>query len=344
MKLTRQRLAELVGFAALAVLLLVVFPLVLDSFRLNLVGKYLSYAFAAVGLVLVWGHGGILSLGQGIFFGLGAYVMAMFLKLEASGNELPDFMVWSSTEVLPWWWEPYHRLGATLATIVVLPTLLAFVLAFALFRKRVGGVYFAIITLAFGLTLSVLLIGQQGYTGGANGITDFKSLLGWDIRTDQAKLILYLACACCLLAVTLISRFVLASRLGKVLVAIRDREDRVRFSGYDTALFKAFVFALGALFASIGGAFFCLQVGLTTPSLVGAVSSIEMVIYAAVGGRTSVVGAILGALLVGFSKSFLSENFPGLWLFFIGSLFIFVVLVLPNGLMGTLERLKVSRG
>jgi len=344
--MTMRRLAhnsELLGYLTLALVLLVVFPLALDNFRLNLVSKYLAFAFVAIGVVLAWGYGGILSLGQGIFFGLGGYFMAMFLKLEASAPELPDFMIWSSTEVLPWWWKPYHHLSFTLLSVLVVPILVAYPLGYAPFKKRLGGVYFAIVTLALALAGTVMLIGQQGYTGGANGITDFKTLRGWDITSERAKVVLYFVEVVLLFAVMGVATFVVRSRLGKVLVAIRDREDRVRFSGYDTAAFKAFAFTTGALFASLGGAIYSLQVGLITPTLVGVVASVEMVIYAAVGGRTSVVGAVYGALLVGFSKSLFSENFPTLWLFFIGGLFVFVVLAMPNGLAGVLGQLAARR-
>jgi urea transport system permease protein len=328
----------LLGFLSLAILLLVVLPLTLDPFRLNLVSKYLVFAVVGVGIVLLWGYGGILSLGQGIFFGLGGYLMAMFLKLEASAPELPDFMIWSSTEVLPWWWEPYHSLTFTIVSILVLPSALAFVLSFAVFRKRVSGVYFAIITLALALTMTVLLVGQQGYTGGANGITDFRTLAGMSIISEDNKLVLYFVQVAFLLSVMTIAAVIVSSRVGKVLIAIRDREDRVRFSGYDTALFKAFVFTVGALFASVGGALYSVQVGLITPTLVGAVASIELVIYVAVGGRMSIVGAVYGALLVGWAKSMISENFPTMWLFFIGGLFIVITMFLPSGLAGLFSR------
>ncbi len=337
------RNSELLGYLSLAAVLLVIFPLTLDMFRLTLVSQYLAFAFVAIGVVLAWGYGGVLSLGQGLFFGLGGYFMAMFLKLEASAPELPDFMIWSSTEVLPWWWRPYHGFWFTLLSILVVPCLIAFPLAYAPFRKRVGGVYFAIVTLSLALATTVMIIGQQGYTGGANGITDFRTFHGWDITSDGAHLLLYFLEVVLLFLVMGASTFIVRSRLGKILVAIRDREDRVRFSGYDTALFKAFAFTAGALFASLGGAIYSLQVGLITPTLVGVVASVEMVIYAAVGGRTSVVGAVYGALLVGFAKSLFSENFATLWLFFIGGLFIFVVLVMPNGLAGLLDQLAGRR-
>jgi urea transport system permease protein len=327
------------GVVALAILLLLVLPNVLDPFRLNLVSKYLVFGIVGVGIVLIWGYCGILSLGQGIFFGLGGYLMAMYLKLEASAPELPDFMVWSSTEVLPWWWEPYHSLAFTLISILVLPSLLAFVLSYAVFRKRVSGVYFAIITLALALTMTVLLVGQQGYTGGANGITDFKTLAGMSIISEDSKRVLYFVQVLVLFAVMGVAIAIVRSRVGKIFIAIRDREDRVRFSGYDTALFKAFAFTVGASFAAIGGALYSLQVGLITPTLVGAVASIELVIYVAVGGRMSVVGAVVGALLVGWAKSMISENFPTIWLFFIGGLFILVTMFLPWGLAGLFNRI-----
>ncbi len=334
---------ELFGYLSLAALLFLVFPLTLDPFRLNLISKYLCFALVGVGIVLAWGYGGILSLGQGIFFGTGGYLMAMFLKLEASGKELPDFMVWSSTETLPWWWEPFHNFFFTILSILVIPALFAFVLSYLVFKKRVGGVYFAIVTLALALTLTVLLVGQQGYTGGANGITDFRSVMGWDITSDESKRVLYFIHVVLLFAVMGIGAYIIKSRLGKILIAIRDREDRVRFSGYDTAMFKAFAFTVGALFAALGGAMYSLQVGLITPTLVGAVASIEMIIYVAVGGRLSIVGAVYGALLVGFAKSMFSENFPTLWLFFFGGLFIFVVVFMPNGLAGVLDRFSARK-
>jgi len=331
--------------ATLAVIaLLVVMAAVLDPFRLNLMGKYMSFAFVALGVVLLWGYGGVLSLGQGLFFGAGGYMMAMFLKLEASAPELPDFMVWSSIEQLPLWWQPFRSLALTLLLIVVLPSVLAYLFAYAIFRKRVGGVYFAIVTLSLALTGTVLIIGQQGGTGGANGITDFRTLLGMDIVGDDAKQALYMVEVAALAAAMALCLALMRSRFGKVLIAIRDKEDRVRFSGYDTAHMKAFVFAISALLSSIGGAFYSLQVGLISPSAVGVAASIEMVVYAAVGGRLSIPGAVIGALLVGFLKSYLSEAFPEFWLYFLGALFIAVVAFMPLGIAGVIHRLAAGRG
>lgn len=330
-----------IGIAVLLVFMLLVFPLTLDDFRLNLMSKYMAFAFVALGVVLTWGYGGVLSLGQGIFFGMGGYMMAMFLKLEASAPELPDFMVWSSVEVLPLWWEPFHSFTITVLAILVLPAIAAYGFSYAIFKKRVGGVYFAIVTLSLAMTATVISVGQQGQTGGANGITDFRTLLGMDILGYTAKTILYYIEAITLGVFMIALTALVRSRYGKVLIAIRDKEDRVRFSGYDTAHYKAFAFTLAAVLSSIGGAFYTLQVGLVAPGVVGVVASIEMVIYAAVGGRLSIPGAVVGALLIGFLRSFLSENFPEIWLYFLGATFILVVVALPNGLAGLVE--KVSR-
>ena len=331
------------GVLLLAILLALVFPLVLDIFRLNLVGKYLSYAFVALGLVMLWGWGGVLSLGQGVFFGLGGYRMAMFLKLEASDPittkiqstpGIPDFMDWNQLTALPAWWEPFRSFPLALALLLTVPTLLAFVIGFAMFKRRVGGVYFAIITQAVALILTVLIIGQQGYTGGVNGMTDLKTLMGWDTRTDHAKYILYFINVALLILAIIVCTWIQKSKLGTLLLAMRDKEDRVRFSGYDVANFRIFAFCLAALLAAVGGAMFTLQVGFMSPSLVGIVPSIEMVIFAAVGGRMSLVGAVYGSLLVNYGKTYFSESFPDLWLFLMAGLFLGVVLAFPDGLAG----------
>ncbi len=331
------------GLLILAVLILAVFPLCLDAFRLNMVGKYLTYAFVAVGLVLCWGYGGILSLGQGVFFGLGGYCMAMFLKLEASTPEatkiqstpgIPDFMDWNQITELPALWVPFHSFTFTVVAVIVVPVLLALVIGLAMFKRRVGDVYFSIVTQAIALILTVLIVGQQGLTGGVNGITDLKTLLGWDITSDSAKLVLYFINAALLLGCIVLGKFILASKLGRLLMAMRDKEERVRFSGYDVASFKVFVYCVAAAFSAIGGAMFALQVGFMSPSFVGIVPSIEMVIFAAVGGRMSLLGAVYGSLLVNYGKSYFSESFPELWLYLMGGLFIVVVMYFPNGLAG----------
>jgi len=335
--------SELLGILVLAVILVVILPLCLDVFRLNLVAKYLTYAFVALGLVICWGYGGILSLGQGVFFGLGGYCMAMFLKLEASSAAntkiqstpgIPDFMDWNQITALPFFWQPFHSLAFTIVAVFVAPAVFAFVIGAAMFKRRVGGVYFAIITQAIAAILTILIVGQQGYTGGINGITDLRTLKGWDIRTDHAKFVLYFVEVGCLFVCILAAQFIRHSKLGRILVAMRDKEDRVRFSGYSVANFKIFAFCAAAVFAAIGGAMFTLEVGFMSPSFVGIVPSIEMVIYTAVGGRLSILGAIYGALIVNAAKTSFSESFPQLWLLGLGALFIGIVLAFPNGLAG----------
>lgn len=338
-----QRRSDAISVALVLLLLAVVLPAVLDPFRLNLISKYLAYSFVAIGIVLTWGYGGVLSLGQGVFFGLGGYMMAMFLKLEASAPEMPDFMVWSSVEKLPVWWQPFHSLSWTMLGIIAIPAVLAWLFSYAIFRRRVSGVYFAIVTLALALTLTVVVIGQQGDTGGANGITDFRTLLGWDIVGDASKRVMYFVEVTAVAVAMVLSLVIVRSRFGKILIAIRDREDSVRFSGYDTAHLKAFVFAVAAVLSSIGGAFYSLQVGLIAPGVIGVVASVEMVIYAAVGGRLSIPGAVIGALLIGFLKSYLSETFPEGWLYFLGAVFILVVWAMPNGLAGLMAQMPRSR-
>lgn len=342
---------EMLAFAGLAFLLLAVLPALLEVFQLNLFGKYLTYAFVAVGLVLCWGYGGILSLGQGVFFGLGGYCLAMFLKLEASDPEataiqstpgIPDFMDWNQLTELPWFWVPFESLGFAIVAVVLVPTLFAGLIAFAMFKRRVGGVYFAIITQSVAAILSIVIIGQQGLTGGVNGITDLRTLKGWDIRSDEAKLVLYYANAVLLLGALFASHLILRSKLGRILVAMRNREDRVRFSGYDVANFKIFVFCWAAALSAVGGAMFTLQVGFMSPSFVGIVPSIEMVIFAAVGGRMSLLGAVYGTLLVNWAKTTFSETMPELWLLAMGGLFMAVVLFFPNGLAGIWQSLRDS--
>ncbi len=252
---------EWLSLLLLAAVILVVLPLALDGFRLNLVGKYLTYAFVALGLVICWGYAGILSLGQGVFFGLGGYCMAMYLKLEASSVEntkiqstpgIPDFMDWNQITALPWFWQPFKSLPLTLLLVVAVPVLFALLISFAMFKRRVGGTYFAIITQAIAAILTILIVGQQGYTGGINGITDLRTLHGWDIRTDHAKTVLYFVNGGLLVACILAAQYVKRSKLGRILVALRDKEDRVRFSGYSVAGFKVFAFCLAAAFAAVG--------------------------------------------------------------------------------------------
>jgi urea transport system permease protein len=342
-----------INMIVLAVLLLVVLPLSMSIFRLNLVGKYLTFGFVSLGLVMLWGKGGVLSMGQGVFFGLGGYCMAMFLKLEASDPistkiqstpGIPDFMDWNQLTALPAFWVPFKSLPFALLAVVVVPSIIAYIIGVAMFKRRVGGVYFAIITQALALILSLAIDGNQGWTGGRNGITDLRTLWGWDIRTESAQYLLYFV-TCVLLMVSIVAlQWLLSGKTGKMLLAMREREDRVRFSGYDVSMFKVFTFCLAAGLSGIGGALFVLQVGFISPSLVGIVPSIEMVIFAAVGGRASLYGAIYGTLLVNTGKSLFSESFPQLWLFLMGGLFIGVVVFFPDGLAGIVDQVGKKIG
>src|ERR1017187_8737841 len=289
----------------MAVFLIVVLPLGLDIFRLNLVGKYLTYAFVALGLVMLWGKAGVLSLGQGIFFGLGGYCMAMFLKLEASDPVttkiqstpgIPDFLDWNQITHLPAFWVPFKSLPFTLLALVAIPLLIALIVGLAMFKRRVGGVYFAVITQALALILSLGIDSKQGYTGGRNGITDLRTLCGWDIRSHHAQYILYFLTCILLLTCIVLSQWLLSGKTGKMLLAMRDREDRVRFSGYDVSMFKVATFCFAAALSGIGGALFVLQVGFISPSLAGIVPSIEMVIFCAVGGGGLLFRAVFCAL------------------------------------------------
>ncbi len=335
--------SSILSYTVLAIILFLVLPNLLSAFRLNMAGKYLCYAFACIGLVLCWGHAGILSLGQGLFFGIGGYSMAMFLKLEASDPEstsiqstpgIPDFMDWNQVTELPWFWYPYKSFPLTVALILTLPVIISCILCFFYFKGRVTGVVFAIITQSMVACSWYFIVGNQGYFGGINGITDLKTLNGWDIRTESAQKILYFVTCICLFGCLFLSKWVLSTRLGRVLAAQRDKEERVRFSGYNLTSFRVFIFAFAALLASIGGALFTLQVGFMSPNLIGVVPSIDLIIYTAVGGRLCTVGAVYGALLINTAKTMFSEAYPTVWVFIYGALFILIVLALPKGLAG----------
>lgn len=318
----------------IAVALLLIAPMFMSDFRLNLLSKFLAFAILAIGLDLLWGYTGILSLGQGVFFGLGAYCMAMYLKLEATGGKLPDFMGWSGLTELPLFWVPFGHFGVAVAAAIVLPALAAFALGWFTFRNRVRGVYFTILTQALVMIVVTLFIGQQGVTGGTNGITSFKTVLGFSLTDPNVKLFLYYLTAAALIGSFVLCRWIISTRLGRVLEAIRDGENRVRFFGYNPAMFQSFAFALSGAFAGLAGMLFVFHVGIISPSMMGIVPSIEMVLWVAAGGRGTLVGAVIGALALNWSKSLISEAYPDMWLIFLGALFIIVVVLLPRGLVG----------
>ena len=322
-----------------------------SGFRLNLLGKFCCFAILALGLNLAWGYTGILSLGQGVYFGLGGYCMAMYLllKVGVSGHyesSLPDFMVWNGLTELPWFWKPMNYAWIALPCVVIVPMLVAGGFGYMLFRSRVRGVYFAIVTQALALVVSIMLVGNQPYTGGTNGLNDFRTIFGLPLRgpdLPRTEFILYIATIIILFGAYLLCRWITRSKLGKVLMAIRDDENRVRFSGYDVANFKIFVFMIAAGLAGISGALFVPQVGIIAPANVGIVPSIEMTLWVAVGGRGTLVGPVLGALLVNGAKSAFSESFPTFWLYFLGALFLGVVVVFPKGLIDIPNMIKRIR-
>lgn len=330
---------SLLGIAVLAVLLLGVAPAVLSDFRLGNLGKYCCWAIAAVGIGLAWGRGGMLVMGQGVFFGLGGYAMAMHLKLEAAGpGNVPDFMVLYGDGTMPGWWEPFRSGAFTLAAVVVLPAVVAAVLGYAIFKRRVKGAYFAILTQALAVAFATLLIATIKQTGGFNGLNSFSSFFGYNLYDPVNRRMLYSIAAGLLVACLVVVWHLNRSRFGELLVATRDAEERVRFLGYDPANVKLVAFVLAAVMASIGGAMFAPIAGIISPSDVDATASILLIAGVALGGRASLLGPALGALAVGYGQSTLSESFPNQWSYFQGALFIVVILLIPAGLASVLPK------
>jgi urea transport system permease protein len=324
---------RLAGFAALALALLVLAPAVLSDFRLSLLGRFVCYAIVAVGVGLAWGRGGMLTLGQGVFFGLGAYVMAMHLKLSDAGpTGVPDFMRLYGSGTVPGWWEPFRSPVVTIIGIVLIPALVAFGLGLAVFRRRVRGAYFAILSQALAAAFAILLIGQQTTTGGTNGLNGFKSFFGFNLFDPVNKRMLFYIAAGVLLAMLVIVWQLYRSRYGELLVAVRDQEERVRFLGYDPANVKIVAYVVAAVMAGIAGALFVPIVGIISPAAIGVVPSIAFVIGVAIGGRSTLLGPALGAIVVAWAQTSLSESFPSFWSYFQGALFVLVVAFLPNGL------------
>ncbi|WGK70099.1 urea ABC transporter permease subunit UrtC [Candidatus Haliotispira prima] len=319
----------------LVFLILLLFTFILSDFRLNLMGKYVSFAIVAVGLNLLWGYTGILSLGHGVFFSLGAYSMAMHLKLREEA--LPDFMAWSGLDSLPWFWEPFQYLGFALPMAIIIPMILALLIGLPTFKSEIKGVYFSILSQALALAISIFFIGQQPYTGGTNGITNLKTLMGISLYSTGMIKGLYLTTVLVLFLVFLFSRYLVSTRTGRVLKGIRDGENRLKYLGYNPVEYKVMIFCISAGIAGLAGALFVTQVGIISPSMMGILPSVEMAIWVAVGGRGTIIGPIIGAVVVNYTKSFFSETFPDMWLYFFGALFISIVLFLPKGLMGLIS-------
>ncbi len=318
------------------------FALHVPAYVIALVGKYLCYGMLALAVDLVWGFGGILPLGHAAFFALGGYAMGMYLMRQIGtrgvyGNaELPDFMVFLGWNHLPWYWHGFEWFPFAALMVVVVPALLALVFGWLAFRSRVTGVYLSIMTQALTYALLLAFFRNDMGFGGNNGMTDFKDILGFNIESDTTRSGLLVLSALFLCGAFLVARFVVLSRYGKVLIAVRDAESRTRFLGYRPESYKLFIWVLSAVVAGIGGALYVPQVGIINPSEFSPANSIEAVIWVAVGGRGTLVGAILGALLVNFGKTWFTSAVPEFWLFALGALFIGVTLLLPQGVMGLL--------
>ena len=333
---------SLLGIALFAVVLLVVAPAVLSDFRLNNLGKYCCWAIVAVGIGLAWGRGGMLVMGQGVFFALGAYAMAMHLTLESGGpDSIPVFMIlYDPLAPLPGFWEPFRSGAFTIIAIVVAPVVVAGALGFAIFKRRVKGAYFAILSQALAVALAYLIGGTIKLTGGDTGLSDFKFFFGYDLNDPANKRFIYTIVAALLVLCLLVAWQLYRSRFGELLVATRDAEERVRFLGHDPANIKLVAFVVAAVMASIGGALFVPIAGIISPKEIGAAASIFMLAGAAFGGRASLFGPVLGALLLGYGRSTLSESIQDGWIYILALLFIFVTLLLPNGLASLPRRIS----
>jgi len=321
----------------------------MSDFLVSLIGKIMCYAICALAMDLIWGFTGILSLGHGLFFSLGGYVMGMYLmrQIGTDGNyksELPDFMVFLNWKALPWHWYFSDSFFATMVLIVLVPGLIAFVFGYFAFRSRIKGVYFSIITQAMTYAAMLLFFRNETGFGGNNGFTDFKRILGIAIATPSMRMVLFVTTGMVLLGFFLLSRWLMSGKFGRVLQAIRDAESRVMFSGYSPLPYKLSIWVLSAVICAVAGALYVPQVGIINPSEMSPANSIEMAIWAAVGGRGTLIGPIVGAFLVNGFKSWLTVTAPEFWLYFLGALFIGVTLYLPNGVVGILSKFHSDKG
>ncbi|RZU38191.1 amino acid/amide ABC transporter membrane protein 2 (HAAT family) [Fluviicoccus keumensis] len=338
----------LMGLLALTIVLVPVLNLLvpagsvfhLSTFTVTQLGKFLCFALLALSLDLIWGYCGILSLGHGAFFALGGYCMGMYLMRQIGtrgvyGNaDLPDFMVFLNWESLPWYWHGFDMFWFAMLMVLAVPGLLAFVFGWLAFRSRVTGVYLSIITQALTYALMLAFFRNEMGFGGNNGLTDFKDLLGFSLSQDSTRVGLFLASALALGLGYLACRFIVTSRLGRVVVAIRDAESRARFCGYQVERYKVWVYVFAAMLAGVAGALYVPQVGIINPGEFAPLNSIEQVVWVAVGGRGTLYGAVLGALSVNYTKSWFTSAYPDAWLFALGALFVLVTLFLPKGLVG----------
>ncbi|MGI2029460.1 urea ABC transporter permease subunit UrtC [Endozoicomonas acroporae] len=320
-------------------------PLHVSNYTVTLLGKYLCYGLLALALDLVWGYCGILNLGHGAFFALGGYAMGMYLMRQIGdrgvyGNpELPDFMVFLNWQELPWYWYGFDSFAIALVMVALVPGLLAFLFGWLAFRSRVTGVYLSIITQALTYALMLLFFQNDFGFGGNNGLTDFKDLLGFSLQSDRTRVVLLMASALALVLGYLVCRWLVSSRYGRVLVAVRDAESRVRFMGYRVEHYKLVAFTLSAVLAGIAGALYVPQVGIINPGEFSPINSIELVVWVAVGGRGTLYGAVIGAVVVNYAKTWFTGVMPDAWLFALGALFVITTLWLPKGLVGLYQQI-----
>ena len=321
-----------------------------STYTITLLGKYLCYAMLALAVDVIWGYCGILSLGHGAFFALGGYAMGMYLMRQIGGRgvygnpELPDFMVFLNWTELPWFWQGFDQFWFAMLMVLLVPGVLAFIFGWLAFRSRVTGVYLSIMTQALTYALLLAFFRNEMGFGGNNGLTDFKDILGFDLKSDTTRVTLFATAAFFLGAAFIVSHKILKSRMGKVIVAIRDGESRSRFLGYRTERYKVWLFVYSAMLAGIAGALYVPQVGIINPGEFSPLNSIEIVIWVAVGGRGTLIGAIVGALLVNYAKTKFTAIMPEGWLFALGALFVFVTLFLPQGLVGLFRKITSRKG
>ena len=344
---------SLLGIAIVLLPLLNIFApedsfLHIPDYMFSLFGKYLCYALVALAIDLIWGYTGVLSLGHGVFFSLGGYAMGMYLmrsigKEGVYKSDLPDFMVFLDWKELPWYWWGFDSFIFTFFVILILPGLFAFIFGYFAFKSRIKGVYFAIITQAMTYALMLLFFRNNTGFGGNNGLTDFKTILGYSLQEPSTKMSLYILTAVVLFVFYVVARFVVQSKFGRVLTAIRDSENRVMFSGYNTLNYKLAIWTISAFICGIAGALYVPQVGIVNPSEMQPSNSIEMAIWVAVGGRGTLSGALVGAGLVNGAKSWFTVAAPDYWLYFLGILFIVVTLFFPKGFVGIFSRLRIKR-
>ncbi|MBW3698508.1 urea ABC transporter permease subunit UrtC [Vibrio sp. T187] len=318
-------------------------PLHIETFTISLLGKYLSYAMLALAVDLVWGYLGLLSLGHGAFFALGGYAMGMYLMRQIGdrgvyGNpELPDFMVFLDWSEIPWFWQGFDQFWFACLMVVIVPGLLAYAFGYLTFRSRVSGVYLSIMTQALTFALMLAFFRNEMGFGGNNGLTDFKDIVGYSLQADTTKIGLFVCTCIALVLAYLVCRAVTNSRLGRVALAIRDAESRTRFMGYDVDNMKLWIFVLSAVIAGIAGALYVPQVGIINPGEFAPLNSIEVVVWVALGGRATLFGAIVGALIVNYAKSWFTVEFPEIWLFALGGLFVLATMYLPKGVIGFIQ-------